>query len=79
MTSSIPLHYYSKSRLNKSALANAIGVSPLTIWRWESKGMPYHGNDRNKYYLLTEVMEWMQEQPKLFELWVELKMKLDKD
>jgi len=68
---------YKECRLNQKNLAAAIGVTPMSVNRYVQQGMPYHGEKRNKYFLLDEVMEWMKDQPKLFERYVEIKIKIE--
>ena len=57
-------------------------MNPATtrsISRYVQQGMPYHGENRTKYFVLDEVMDWMKDQPKLFERYVELKIKIGND
>lgn len=70
--------YYSDStKLASKDLSQLIGVSRQTVWRWQHQGMPSHRTQRGRHFVLDEVLSWMKEQPKLMELYVLTKIKLD--
>lgn len=48
--------------VNRKEVAEAIGVKPITIGRWEKKGLPFVRIGMGKpRYDLDQVMQWMQE------------------
>jgi hypothetical protein len=74
--------YYTKDIQKYSAkhLALFLGVTTVTIWRWKGRGMPFHpykGLSKGNYYILEDVLNWMKTQPKLMELYIQVKIKIE--
>tara|TARA_R100000951_G_scaffold110853_3_gene109205 strand:- start:618 stop:881 length:264 start_codon:yes stop_codon:yes gene_type:complete len=71
--------YYLKEieKYDNKHLCLLLGISRQTVWNWEHKGMPFHKVKSSKYYILEEVLDWMRCQPKLIEIYIEFKRKIN--
>ena len=65
-------------KLSRKTLSNIIGVSQKTIWNWANEGMPKYSYDKGTYYLLEDTLNWMKCQPKKMELYINVRMKLER-
>lgn len=73
-------YYKEIKKFSTNNLALLIGVTPITIWRWRNRGMPskkYKHTEKGCYYLIDDVLDWMKCQPKLMELYIQVRIKLD--
>ena len=71
-------HYFSDSqKLSAKELSNFLKVSKVTIWRWSKIGMPNHKTRGVRYFVLSEVLDWLKNQPLQWEIYVKAKIDLD--
>ena len=66
--------------IEKLSIKQVMFVIPVchkTIYNWRAAGMPFHRYKTGVYYKLDEILEWMKCQPKLIELYLHVKSKLD--